>query len=80
MFISPSVLEVHFFGRRTSHSLLEHNSELPNYQWIIYEEKWPALNVAVLIGSYATRRPNGPRKLVISGSPASMPLYKEACT
>ncbi|KAI1253296.1 hypothetical protein MGN70_005504 [Eutypa lata] len=34
----------------------------------------------MLIGSYATRRPNGPRKLVISGSPASMPLYKEACT
>lgn len=33
----------------------------------------------MLAGSYAARRPLGLRRLVLSGSPASMPLYKQAC-
>jgi hypothetical protein len=33
----------------------------------------------MLAGTYAALRPRDLRKLVISGSPASMPLYKEAC-
>lgn len=33
----------------------------------------------MLGGAYAARQPRGLRKLVLSGSPASMPLYKKAC-
>ncbi|KAI0381274.1 proline-specific peptidase [Hypomontagnella monticulosa] len=33
----------------------------------------------MLGSSYASRRPRGLKKLVLSGSPASMPLYKQAC-
>lgn len=33
-----------------------------------------------MLGSaYAARRPRGLRRLVLSGAPASMPLYKQAC-
>ncbi|KAI1372109.1 proline-specific peptidase [Hypoxylon crocopeplum] len=33
----------------------------------------------MLGGSYAARRPQGLRRIVLSGAPASMPLYKQAC-
>ncbi|KAI6089264.1 hypothetical protein F4821DRAFT_231492 [Hypoxylon rubiginosum] len=33
----------------------------------------------MLAGSYASLRSHGLKKLAISGSPASMPLYRETC-
>ncbi|KAI1777777.1 proline-specific peptidase [Hypoxylon cercidicola] len=33
----------------------------------------------MLAGSYASMRPRGLKRLILSGSPASMPLYREAC-
>ncbi|KAI0179826.1 proline-specific peptidase [Hypoxylon sp. FL1284] len=33
----------------------------------------------MLAGSYAARRPLGLRRMALSGAPASMPLYKQAC-
>lgn len=33
----------------------------------------------MLVCEYASRRPKGLRRVVMSGAPASMPLYKQAC-